>query len=107
MAYKVMYIAVHLGYLGVSFEFRPFESHFEVHHKYLLSASGEDFLQNPFTVMSVDPQSNVVDIILGLHVTECTIQEVPSQSRKVVKASSSGCNGKSMELREHQKTTIS
>ena len=64
--HKVIYVAVHLGYLDVSFDFRPYESHFEVHRKYLLSASGEDFLCSPFTVMSVDPQSNVVDIILGV-----------------------------------------
>ena len=38
----------------------------KVIRKYLLSASGEDFLHSPFTVMSVDPQSNVVDIILGV-----------------------------------------
>ena len=64
--HKVIYVAVHLGYLDVTFDFRPYESHFEVHRKYLLSASGEDFLRSPFTVMSVDPQSNVVDIILGV-----------------------------------------
>ena len=29
--HKVMYVTVHLGYLDVSFEFRPFESHFEIH----------------------------------------------------------------------------
>ena len=62
-----MYVTVHLGYLDVSFEFRPFESHFEIHSmQYLLSASGEGFLQNPSIVMSVDPQCDIFDIILGV-----------------------------------------
>jgi len=50
----------------MTFDFRPFESHFEVHRKYLLSSSGKNFLLAPCTVMFIDPQSNVVDVMLGV-----------------------------------------
>jgi len=62
--HKVIYVAVHLGLLDMTFDFRPYENHYEVHRKYLLTAAGEKFLQNPFAIMSVDPQSNVVDVML-------------------------------------------
>ena len=63
--HKVIYVAVYLGYINVTFDFRPYENHHEVHRKYLLATAGEAFLDNPTSVMSVDPQSNVVDILLG------------------------------------------
>lgn len=50
----------------MAFDFRPFDSHFEVHHEYLLSSSGENFLLAPCSVMSIDPQSNLVDVMLGV-----------------------------------------
>ena len=64
--HKVIYVAVHLGLLDMTFDFRPYECHYEVHRKYFLSAAGENFLQNPYAIMSVDPQSNVVDVMLGV-----------------------------------------
>jgi len=66
--HKVIYVAVHLGLLDMTFDFRPYENHYEVHRKYFLSPKGENFLQNPFAIMSLDPQSNVVDVML--HVVE-------------------------------------
>ena len=32
----------------------------------LLNSAGEAFLQDPTAVMSVDPQSNVADVMLGV-----------------------------------------
>ena len=55
-----------IGFLNVTFDFRPYENHYEVHRKYYLSSSGEEYVNNPHAVMSVDPQSNVVDVILGI-----------------------------------------
>ena len=49
----------------MTFNFRSYDSHHEVHQRYFLSLSGEEYVSNPHTVMSVDPQSNVVDVILG------------------------------------------
>ena len=31
MWHKILYVAVHLGFLNLSFTFRPFDSHYEVH----------------------------------------------------------------------------
>jgi len=52
-----------LGFLDLSFHFRPFDNHYEVHRRYILTSSGESFIVN---VMSVDPHSNVVDALVGL-----------------------------------------
>ena len=40
---KVLYVAVRLYLLDLSFTFRAFENHFEVHHQYMLSSKGEEF----------------------------------------------------------------
>lgn len=52
--------------IDLNFAFRPFENHYEVHRKYVLSSVGEEFLQAPFTVMSVDPHASIIDRILGV-----------------------------------------
>ena len=64
--HKVIYVAVYLGCLDIIFDFRPYENHHEVHRKYFLAAAGEAFLQDPIAIMSLDPLSNVVDIMLGV-----------------------------------------
>ena len=43
MLHKILYVAVHLEVLDLSFTFRPFDSNYEVHQKYVLSKSGESF----------------------------------------------------------------
>ena len=63
--HKVIYVSVYMGFLDMMFDFRPFDSLHEVHRRYFLSLSGEEYVSNPHTVMSVDPQSNVVDVMLG------------------------------------------
>ena len=60
-----MYVAVHIGFLDPRFHFRPFDSHYEVHHRYCIASEGSSFLSNQHTVMSVDPQSSVTDLLLG------------------------------------------
>jgi len=52
--------------LDLSFIFRPFDSHYEVHRRYILTTLGESFLCNPYTIMSVDPHSSIIDGLLGL-----------------------------------------
>lgn len=64
--HKILYVAVHLSFLDLSFIFRPFDSHYEVHRRYILTSLGESFLANPYSVMSVDPHSSVIDALLGL-----------------------------------------
>ncbi|MCY3928217.1 MAG: helicase-related protein [Acidobacteria bacterium] len=64
--HKVLYVAVHLSLVDLDFTFRPFENHYEVHRKYLLSSSGTEFLQDPQAVMSVDPHACVVEKLLGV-----------------------------------------
>ena len=49
--HKILYVAVHLGFLDLSFTFRPFDSHYEVHRRYVLSKSGESFIYTPHSVM--------------------------------------------------------
>ena len=44
---KILYVAVHLSLVDLDFTFRPFENHYEVHRKYLLSSTGIEFLQDP------------------------------------------------------------
>ena len=63
--HKIIYVAVHTGYLDMTFFFRPFDSHYEFHRRYKLSSDGEAFLSNPQTIMSVDPHSHIIDAIVG------------------------------------------
>ena len=64
--HKILYVAVHLNFVDLDFTFRPFESHYEVHRKYVLSSHGQEFLQVPCTVMSVDPHACVIEKLLGV-----------------------------------------
>ena len=59
-------MAVHLSLVDLDFTFRPFENHYEVHRKYLLSSTGIEFLQDPRSVMSVDPHACIVETLLGV-----------------------------------------
>ena len=59
-------MAVHLSFVNLDFTFRPFENHYEVHIKYILSSSGVQFLQDPQAVMSMDPHACVVEKLLGV-----------------------------------------
>ena len=64
--HKILYVAVHLSLVDLDFNFRPFENHYEVHRKYLLSSSGTEFLQDPQAMMSVDPHACVIEKLLGV-----------------------------------------
>jgi len=64
--HKVLYVAVHLDLIHLDFIFRPFENHYEVHRRYMLSSSGLEFLHAPYAVMPVDPLPCVVDKLLGV-----------------------------------------
>ena len=59
------HVAVHIGFLNLHFYFRPFDSHYEVHHRYCIAPEGSSFLSNQHSVMFVDPHSNVTDRLLG------------------------------------------
>ena len=59
MWHKILYVAVHLELLDLSFTFRPFDSHYEVHRRYVLSKSGESFISTPHSVVSVSPYSYI------------------------------------------------
>lgn len=59
--HKVICVAVHLSLLEISFVFRPFDNHIEVHRRLCLSSKGECFLANPTVVMSLDPLSTFID----------------------------------------------
>lgn len=61
---KLIYVGVHLGLLDLSFIFCPFENHYEVHRRYLISSVGKEYLLNPISVMSLDPCSTAIDTIL-------------------------------------------
>ena len=63
--HKVLYVAVHLCLIDLNFTFRPFENHYKVHRKYILSSAGNEFLQAPLAIMSLDPHACFVDRILG------------------------------------------
>jgi len=77
--HKIIYVAVHVGYLDMRFFFRPFDSHYEVHRRYKLSADGEAFLNNPQTVMSVDPHSHIIDAIVGEAHRKCSTKSIQSR----------------------------
>jgi len=64
--HKILYVAVHLNFVDLDFTFRPFESHYEVHRKYVLSSHGQEFSQVPCTVMSVYPHACVIEKLLGV-----------------------------------------
>lgn len=59
---KIIYVAVHLGYLDLSFKFRSFENHYEVHRRYNVTSAGRAFVLKPHSVVSVDPHSSVIDM---------------------------------------------
>jgi len=64
--HKILYVAVHLGYLDISFRFRLFDNHIEVHRRYHITSTGQTFIIDPSTVISVDPHSRVIDMLLGV-----------------------------------------
>ena len=66
MWYKILYVAVYLDLLDLSFTFRPFDSNYEVHRRYVLSKSGEWFISTIHSVVSVSLYSNMAEIILGV-----------------------------------------
>jgi len=41
--HKLLYVAVHLHSIDLNFIFKPFENHYEVHRKYVLSTAGNEF----------------------------------------------------------------
>ena len=61
--HKILFVAVHLGYLDISFKFRPFD---EVHRRYYITSTGQAFILDPSTVISVDLHSRVIDMLLGV-----------------------------------------
>ena len=73
---KVLYTAIHLCLLDLSFTFRAFENHYEVHRRYVLSSKGEQFLEKPTTVMSLNPSSTTIDRILA------SMQDITTQTKK-------------------------
>lgn len=63
--HKILYVAVHVGFFDLHFHFKPFDSHYEVHHRYCNTPEGSSFLSDPHSVMFVDPQSNLTDLLLA------------------------------------------
>ena len=63
--HKIIYVAVHLGYLDLSFKFRSFKNHYEVHRRYNVTSAGKVFVLKPHSVVSVDPHSSIIDMLLG------------------------------------------
>ena len=59
--HKIICVAVHLSFLELSFNFRPFDNHIEVHRRLTLSSAGECFLAEPTAVMSLNPLSTTID----------------------------------------------
>ena len=57
--HKIICVAVHLSLLDLSFNFRPFDNHVEVHRRFALSSAGEGFLAEPTVVMSMNPLSQL------------------------------------------------
>ena len=54
--HKVIYVSVHMGFLDMTFDFRSYDSHHEVHWRYFLfflSLSGEEYVSNPVCGSSV------------------------------------------------------
>ena len=43
--HKIIYVAVHLGFPDLLFNFRPFDS--QVHHRYVVSSLGNEFYSSP------------------------------------------------------------
>ena len=64
--HKVLYVAVHLDLIDLNFIFKPFESHYKVYKRYMLSSLDLGFLHAPYAVISVDPLCCVVDKLLGV-----------------------------------------
>jgi len=48
---KVFYIADYLYFLDLSFSFRAFDNHFEMHYRCMLSTKGEDFLARTISTL--------------------------------------------------------
>ena len=60
--HKVLYVAPHTGFVDMYFDFRPFDSHYEVHRKY---SDGKEYISNPYALVSLDPHSSLTDVMLG------------------------------------------
>jgi len=93
---KVLYVAVHLYLLDLSFTFRPFENHYEVHRRYMLSTKGEEYLANPTQVMSLNPSCTVIDRILA------SSQEITIEPKKSSQARGTQVKPRLMKIFETQ-----
>jgi len=60
--HKILYVAEHLGYLDICFQFRPLDNHIEVHRRYCVTSTGKTFIKD--VVVLVDPRSMVIDMLL-------------------------------------------
>lgn len=56
---KVICVAIHLSLLDLTFVFRPFDNHIEVHRRLCPSTRRENFLTAPQIVMSPNPLSTI------------------------------------------------
>ena len=65
MAQSIIYVSLHIDYVDMYFDFRPFDSHYEVHHKYFITSDGKEFISNPCALVSPDPHSSLADVSLG------------------------------------------
>ena len=94
--HKIIYVAVHLGYLDLLFNFRSFDSHYEMHRRYIVSSLGNEFYSSPKAIMSPDPCSTIVDVALGLiqksHCIKSTQNRGVQLKPRIVAVSSDTCN---------------
>ena len=82
VCHKILYVAVNLNLVDLDFTFRPFENHYEMHRKYLLSSSGIECLQDLRAVMSVDPHACIVEKLLGVQVMHRNSKRCHQNRRK-------------------------
>ena len=73
--HKVLYVAVHIGYVDMFFDFRPFDCHYEVHRKYFITSDGKEFISSLCALVSLDPHSSLTNMMLGLSM-HCTNKRV-------------------------------
>ena len=63
--HKVLYVALHIGYVDMYFDFRPFDCHYEAHRKYFIMSDGKEFISTPCALVSLDPHSSLTNVMLG------------------------------------------
>ena len=71
-------------------------AHYEVHRRYIVSPSGDEFYSSPRAIMSPDPRSTIIDVTLRLFQKSPYVKSIQNRGVQlkphIVAATRDSCN---------------